>query len=469
MDNKSVNPVEVFNNQSIWSFGNVVKWGALLLALFSAKSFMFGYSNDYIEVDILKTVITIAIVLLIFNFVISTITTSADIGNSAVTKYFEKKMAETAEYGKGYIAFSVALMTMTACSGITTYYGIANFLVQGNGGLLLSFIIPVILAFSSALITYAFWSRILFFVSNDDMSKFQKIRALTIYSFIGGLIIFCISTTTSVLGLGGKQAIKQHYLVSISEYKDSLSDVSQYRKLEARATSLLSLYTEKYKQLNEEEVLGNGITGTKGEGAVSKFLKTSSIEFEQALKILKDSQDYLDKTHSTLNQQLNLISDDLMKDDRQVSEIEKYTEQNLEQIKQSLVALKNDNQVLILKSLISYLTYNKQDLEVLSNNSDIASKQKSALVYYSNLIGSTSVQLQNTIDNLNKRTEPAIPKFNRINARDAIFTYWKDIFSIWIFCIVIDFWIIVWLLMFFDFGRKYIMFDNNEQYEASKK
>jgi hypothetical protein len=460
--------------RSMWDISNVVKWSGLFLLTFVIQQFVFPELTIYeFGTNIVYIILVSCFIAIVINFVYKEIQRDSE---SSIFKRLPsviKELSKDNKYCTSYIACKLSIAFMSIFSGITTAYGFSFFLINDISGnsKFVGFILPVIIAAAISLGIYSFWTLMMNQVMSEDSSKSKKLKALLLYPAFFAIFIFGASTMTSVLGMAGKESIKQHYLVSLGEYKRSLEEIAVYRTQEVSTINLIKRYISKYEKEYEEEVNGNGRTSVKGKGAVANALNDTKNEFKDAKVLLESSSHNFNLKYELVNMNLNQMTEDLMKLNMSVYEMERTMEEGMAIVHQDMLSMINSTPVPVLKSLTSFLNFTKGSFRAKSSDQSTANKQQEALDYFTQLANLTADEINSEIKPLEVRKIPELPIASRINANKSIFIYYKEIINYWVIAIVIDFW--AWFILFlqFEYGRNLMISDSfrkKEKFEDIK-
>lgn len=228
----------------------------------------------------------------------------------------------------------MCFVVTTITTSIGLWYGTVN-----NDGSTESYLVFVALMVILPVILFAAWSWLL------EIPKF-RISKLSWIALLGTiLIVMCLtffaSTTTSVMGVGGKKAVQSHLVNSLTKLDKHLEvKVRRFRTNERAFYDAAEYQAELWEILANNERKGGDYSGAGGAGPLYKYLLGLSSTYQEIAKGLEQGglKDVNVKIEQ-LSKDINSLRDKLNTDE--YAQIFAHQGKYLEQIK-SLYARVNN-------------------------------------------------------------------------------------------------------------------------------
>ncbi|MBI1385297.1 MAG: hypothetical protein GC150_10330 [Rhizobiales bacterium] len=179
----------------------------------------------------------------------------------------------------------VTLAVLALASGVYTYLGVRGLL---NGTAEIVFYGAVIYSTAVSVGIYAFWSYLMRLLPHvrSDASR----RVLWFATVLGSLMIVAMSSWLNAAALAGGAALEQHLANAIEDYQQSLDTANNNALAAQSLLPDITLATQRFAGLADEERRSGALTGTSGSGTVVQLLTQMSSQLENLAKQVDESR-----------------------------------------------------------------------------------------------------------------------------------------------------------------------------------
>jgi uncharacterized membrane protein YidH (DUF202 family) len=355
-------------------------------------------------------------------------------------------------YDGSFLTARMVTLTSTIISTITTAIGLWHMSVK-NDASAQSFFTFVLMMVGLPIVIYGIWmflTKIASFKHSDRQKASNGVLATTLVVFI--LVVFFASTTTSVMGLGGRQAFVTHVITQLDDLTLKAIDVSDFRNAEKELYNGLKGQEEHWYNIAEEEARTGKYTGSSGKGPLYRYVRGFGATFGTVANILQQG-----KVLETNNELLTLVEDvETLKDEIStkdyslVFEDRSVYEQKVRDLYERLNTISSNSRLrgaqTILDNLLAYNPETKVD------NGAIGKQQQEMMTYFKSPMAESQSSLGVLLDSA-MDMRPDRVRYETVSMLNGVFIYAATIKEFWAISVLFDsapLFLFLWVLVFKD-------------------
>lgn len=246
----------------------VMRWAAMIIAPLLACSTAAAQDSVSFSVKALPAIGGVGVVIIIMSVLVASILTSRQLKGSSL---FNRLFIVVAISSGFFSAVSSAIGFSLITSQENQDY-LRNTILPPAFGFFVFFLAVAIWVGGAELVRQRDWFRDLGQGAAGDISFFLE-RCLKLFVVIPilGVILFFVSTWTTVVGIGGVDAVRHTYLYEVDRLQGECSGITSYRQKDFLFLQDLQLSVSDLSRVARNERESGAQSGSAGDGAVSDY------------------------------------------------------------------------------------------------------------------------------------------------------------------------------------------------------